>query len=306
MIGATQDITDIRRVEPGHADPAAHAKSPEGGIETEVKRLAAIVESSPDAIVGIDFDGTITSWNESATRFSGRTAAEVIGKSIFSIHAPSLEADMQAMIARIRQGEMIQMPDLVLAKPAENSRTVAVTLRPVKSRTGALLGIAAVAHDVTERRQAEDALAASEERLRLALDATSDGIWDWNIPTGEVHFSDQWLRSLGYDRSEVPPSVIFWQSIIHPDDWPKVEAALQAHFAGDTPVYECENRLRMKTGEYRHNLDRGRSSSGMRTADRSAWSGSMPTSRSGNRQRLSEHDWPQLSSLQMMPLSAKT
>jgi PAS domain S-box-containing protein len=112
--------------------------------------------------------------------------------------------------------------------------------------------------DVTARRQAEESLRASEERLSYALNATADGVWDWNIKTGTVLFSPRWISSLGYSPEEVPASVDFWKSVVHPEDLPRVMETVEAHLAKQTPVYECENRLRMKSGRYRSNLDRGK------------------------------------------------
>lgn len=116
----------------------------------------------------------------------------------------------------------------------------------------------AVARDVTDRRASEQSLRESERRLALVLDATSEGVWDWNIQTGEDFFSDQWVKSLGYTREDVIPHVSFWASIVHPDDMPNVVAVVQEHLNGDSPHYMCENRLRMKNGEYRWNLACGR------------------------------------------------
>ena len=101
-------------------------------------------------------------------------------------------------------------------------------------------------------------LQQSEERLRLTLDAVSDGGWDWDLATGEVRYSDRWLDSLGYKRDEVPPHISFWESIVHPDDLPHSKELLNAHLDGRMLNYECENRLRTGSGEYRCNLDRGR------------------------------------------------
>lgn len=102
------------------------------------------------------------------------------------------------------------------------------------------------------------ALRASEERLRLVLDATNDGVWDWNIETGEVNYSPRWLESLGYVPAEVPPHVSFWESLVHPEDMPRVQSALQDHFEGKTRAYECETRLLTKSGAWRPYLDRGK------------------------------------------------
>ncbi len=107
-----------------------------------------------------------------------------------------------------------------------------------------------------ERQQR--ALRASGERLRLVLDATNDGIWDWDVETGEVHYSQRWVDALGYTSAEVPAHVSFRERLVHPDDVPRVHAALQAHFEGKTEIYECENRLRTKSGAWRPNLERGK------------------------------------------------
>ncbi|MBI5187298.1 MAG: response regulator [Nitrospinae bacterium] len=105
------------------------------------------------------------------------------------------------------------------------------------------------------KNQAE--LRANEKILRLTLDAASDGGWDWDIPAGTVHYSDKWIQSLGYEREDVEPHVRFWENIVHPDDMPGVMQKLTDHFEGRVPIYQVENRLRKKSGEYRWNLDRG-------------------------------------------------
>ena len=115
-----------------------------------------------------------------------------------------------------------------------------------------------VQRELTERTRAEEALRESERRLNYALEATVGGVWDWNIETGKVLYSRKWIESLGYSPEEVPPHVSFWQGIVHPDDWPGLQAAVEAHFNNRTTIYEFENRLRMKSGVYRWNLDRGK------------------------------------------------
>jgi PAS domain S-box-containing protein len=108
------------------------------------------------------------------------------------------------------------------------------------------------------RSEAEKASKAANLRLEYALNATARGMWDWNIRTGEVYYSKNWIESLGYTREEVPPHVSFWENVIHPDDMPRVRKALLAHFKGETPTCRVENRLRLKSGEYRWNVDHGR------------------------------------------------
>ncbi len=104
----------------------------------------------------------------------------------------------------------------------------------------------------------ESDLILSEERLNLALDATSEGVWDWNIETKEVFFSPQWYKSLGYSPDEIRPHLDSWKKLVHPDDMPEILHRLDAHFNGQTSSFEMENRLKTKSGAWRWNLDRGK------------------------------------------------
>ncbi len=98
----------------------------------------------------------------------------------------------------------------------------------------------------------------AEARLRAALDSVGDGSWDWNIETGEVFYSDRWIGSLGYGRSDVPPYIRFWESLLHPEDTERVWDALNEHFDGRTEHFESEYRITRNSGQYRWSLDRGR------------------------------------------------
>ena len=109
-----------------------------------------------------------------------------------------------------------------------------------------------------ERQQREEALRESEQRLNLVLESTSSGVWDWNVQTGEVYFDDRWIKSLGYSPEEVSHHVNFWEQTVHPEDLPRIRHAWRDHFHGQSLLYECEYRLRTKSGAYRSNLDRGK------------------------------------------------
>ena len=116
----------------------------------------------------------------------------------------------------------------------------------------------AFVRDITERKLAESALRASEERFHFAIEATNDGMWDWDMRTGVVYYSPQWVRLLGYLPEEVAPSTAFFFGLVHPEDVPHVTDVLQAHVDGRIPLKEVEVRLRQKSGDYRWYLDRGK------------------------------------------------
>jgi PAS domain S-box-containing protein len=109
-----------------------------------------------------------------------------------------------------------------------------------------------------ERQGMEEALKKSEERLKYALQAINDGVWDWIVPTGEVYFSPRWQTMLGYEPGELKAHYSSWENHLHPEDREKAIKALTDHVNGLTPSYETEHRLRTKDGQYIWILDRGR------------------------------------------------
>jgi len=109
-----------------------------------------------------------------------------------------------------------------------------------------------------EQKSLEHALRESQERLTLAIDGADLGMWDWKVQTGEVHFSERWAEILGYSHHEIKPHVSGWEDLLHPDDVPSVMETLKANLEGRSPFYECEHRLRAKSGEWRWVLARGK------------------------------------------------
>ena len=91
--------------------------------------------------------------------------------------------------------------------------------------------------------RAEAAEAEQGERLRLALEGSDDGFWDWDLVTGKVYFSQRWAEMIGYDLNEIEPRFSTWERLIHPEDRPGAMAGLNKHLEGKTPGYEIEHRL---------------------------------------------------------------
>ena len=103
-----------------------------------------------------------------------------------------------------------------------------------------------------------EALSLSEERFRLAMDATSDGIWDWNVATGAVYYSPSYTRMLGYELDEFSARVDSWADLILPEDRARVLAANEACIQGACPSFEVEYRMRARDGAIRWILGRGK------------------------------------------------
>lgn len=126
-----------------------------------------------------------------------------------------------------------------------------------KSATGLPLKLLGTHTDITVVKNNEAALKESQQRLKFALEASGDGIWDWDMHTMKIFYSKRWKEMLGYSEEEIGEHVSEWQSLIHPDDLVNVQNELQIHFAGDMPFYQSEHRLLCKDGNYKWILDRG-------------------------------------------------
>ncbi|MGD9898520.1 MAG: PAS domain S-box protein [Calditrichaceae bacterium] len=118
--------------------------------------------------------------------------------------------------------------------------------------------ILSITRDLRERFETEEALKTSEERLKLALDGTKAGLWDWNISTGEKFYSRQWSDMLGYEPEDLKNKDSFWESLVHPDDYKNVVQLLHSHLEGNSDQYIAEYRILAKSGDWKWILDSGK------------------------------------------------
>jgi diguanylate cyclase (GGDEF)-like protein/PAS domain S-box-containing protein len=110
---------------------------------------------------------------------------------------------------------------------------------------------------LSERARFEEALRESEQRYALAAQGANDGLWDWDLRTGRVYYSERWKAMLGCETAEVGEGPEEWTGRVHPDDAVSLHAGLDAHIEGRSPHFELEHRMRHKDGSYRWMLSRG-------------------------------------------------
>jgi PAS domain S-box-containing protein len=113
-------------------------------------RLAAIVESSDDAIISKDLDGFITSWNAAAERIFGFSADEAIGKPITIIIPPELHAEEVQILLRLRSGERIHRYETIGVRKDQQKRKMSLSISPVRDSTGRIIGVSRITYDITE------------------------------------------------------------------------------------------------------------------------------------------------------------
>jgi PAS domain S-box-containing protein len=218
------------------------------------ERLAAIVESSSDAIVSKNLDGIVDSWNASAERIFGYTAEEMIGKPITTIIPPELRDEETMILNRLRSGQRIDHLETVRVTKSGKKINVSLTISPVRDSAGNVVGASKIARDITEQKRAAAALRESEERFRIMADNAPVMIWMAGADGGRSYFSRPWLEFTG--RTLEQESGDGWSDGIHAEDRERClqmyRSCLQSH-----QPFSMEYRLHRKDSEYRWVLDRG-------------------------------------------------
>ena len=129
------------------------------------ERLAALVDSSDDAIISKTLDGTIKTWNRGAERVFGYSSAEMAGKPMLLLIPPDRVNEESEILARIRHGESVEHFETVRVRKDGKKIDISATISPIKDSSGAIVGASKIARDITERKQTEDRLAGQTEEL---------------------------------------------------------------------------------------------------------------------------------------------
>ena len=222
-ISVFEDVTDLKQAEQAS------------------QRLAAIVESSGDAIVSKDLNGVIASWNQGAERLFGYTAEETIGKSVTLLIPPERHDEEQSILERIRRGESIEHFETVRRRKDGSLLDISLTVSPIRDTKGNIVGASKIARDITRRKRVEVALRESEQRLRLATQTGKLGVWDWDVVTNRISWSDSLYAIHGVRPDQFDGTVEGVVALIHPEDQGLVSAAIQRTLDKDVP-YEIEFR----------------------------------------------------------------
>jgi PAS domain S-box-containing protein len=186
VIAMVEDITDKKRA------------------EEALLRYAAIVESSEDAIASGTLDGIIVSWNTGAQHMYGYTEAEAVGKPITMILPPELRDEEKKILETVRAGGHISQFETVRVAKTGKRINVSLTISPIKDSSGRIVGVSGIARDITERKQAEQALLSSEQRYRLLFERNVAGVAIGSLNGRVLDCNERWARILGYEsRGEV-------------------------------------------------------------------------------------------------------
>ncbi len=215
--------------------------------------LAAIVDSSDDAIVTKNLDGIITSWNKSAEPIFGYTAEEAIGQNITLIIPSDRHAEESDILDRLRRGERVDHFHTLRRRKDGTLLDVSLTISPVRDSSGRVVGASKVARDITEQKRVEHELLESEQRFRVITDASPLMVWMSGLDKLCYYFNKGWLDFVG--RTLEQESGNGWAENVHPEDFDRCLQIYVSNFDARRP-FEMEYRIRHHTGQYRWILDR--------------------------------------------------
>src|SRR5258705_4261820 len=181
-------------------------------------RHAVVIESSDDAIASATLDGIIVSWNTGAQKTYGYTEAEAVGKPINMLVPPELPDEENKILGILRAGGRIQQFETVRVTKTGKRINESLTISLLKNSNGRTVGCSGIARDISERKLAEEALRASEERLRLAQQAARIGTFDWNIRTGGNTWTPELEAVYGLPPGGFGGTKTAFGNILNPDD----------------------------------------------------------------------------------------
>jgi PAS domain S-box-containing protein len=181
-------------------------------------RHAAIVESNQDAIISKGMNAAITSWNIGAERVFGYTEAEVIGQPITILIPPELCSEENHILERLETEERIEHYETKRVTKAGEIIDVVLTIVPMKDSTGRALGYTNIAHNITHQKVTQEALRASEERLRLAQLTARIGTFERNLRTGVVTWTPEMESLYGLPPGGFGGTITAFEDLVHPED----------------------------------------------------------------------------------------
>jgi PAS domain S-box-containing protein len=225
-------------------------------------KLAAIVESSDDAIISKNLDAVIVSWNAAAEQIFGYTEQEAVGQPITILIPSELREEENQILERLRAGERIDHYETVRVTKAGKRVDVSLSISPVKDSAGRIVGFSKIARDITQRKEMDRALRETNaeifersEQLRLAAQGSQMGLWGWNELTKEL-FCDATTREMCGVPLDGEVTLETFDRVIHPDDLKWVRQRWRDALEHGLP-YELEHRCLRPDGTTRWIYARG-------------------------------------------------
>jgi PAS domain S-box-containing protein len=243
LIGVNMDITDHKQVQQE--------------LQQTLQTLSTLIQASPLPIIAIQPDLNVKLWNTAAEKLFGWSEAEVLGQQLPIVPEDKLKECLQLREAVVN-GETFFGVEAYRRKRDGSNVVLNVSAAPIYDDCDSVNAILLILQDITQQQQAQLALQDSEERLRLALMAANQGLYDLNVQTGDAIITPEYAVMLGYEPHEFQETNAKWRERLHPDDLPVVYQAYEDYIAEKLNEYRVEFRQRTKTGDWKWILSVGK------------------------------------------------
>ncbi len=234
-------------------------KQAELALARQSKLLRTVIDEMTDVLVLKDANGKFLLGNKAVASFYNTTPDDMVGKDDGDFGVPEHLNDFfrQNVLAIMAKGETEIVYENSRDAVSGEERHFKSTKKPLKDEHGNHQ-ILVIAHDMTPEVEAQKKVAESELRLRYVLEATQEGVWDWDVRTGKVEHNSHWYRMLGYDENEIESNIESFSQLVYESDRAGVFAAITHHLENKTERYYSEHRMRCKDGRLVWVQDRGR------------------------------------------------
>jgi len=257
-----QLIEELRHLRESSAQegPFDRQASPSDLLKESEARYRAVIENISEPYAEHDLAGNITYFNDAYLKEMGYSREELQGLNYRNyIERKNLDAAYRIYNEVYKTGIPAKSSEMESVNKAGKINQYELTVSLIRDTQGKPVGFRTLFHNITERRNAEDAIRNIQKRLELVLAGAELGLYDINSKTGVSYVDDRYLDMLGYQRDDfLAFNIETWMKIIHPDDLNNIKEKVREIMSGNRQLVEMEYRLRHKSGDWVWVLGRGR------------------------------------------------